>query len=138
MENELNYQFRDRKFDLSCFLDGDVTSVRNIIRPKYLEDVQVEFMHLLTHFRHLFQATEPVKANFHVKSSLVEESKLCFKLLRSYDQYGGLGVSKKFKVKVFYVMGKALSGELSCPFDRSCFSTINGLLLRNSVYSIKD
>ena len=30
----------------------------------------------------------------------------------------GGGVSKKFKV--FYVMGKALSGELSCPCDRSC------------------
>ena len=27
----------------------------------------------------------------------------------------------KFYVKVFYVMGKALSGELSCPCDRSCF-----------------
>ena len=33
---------------------------------------------------------------------------------------GGVGVSKKFNVKVFYVMGKALSGELSCPCDRSC------------------
>ena len=30
--------------------------------------------------------------------------------------------SKKFNVEVFYVMGKALSGELSCPCDRSCFS----------------
>ena len=27
---------------------------------------------------------------------------------------------KSFYVKVFYVMGKALSGELSCPCDRSC------------------
>ena len=34
----------------------------------------------------------------------------------------GIGISKKFNVKVFYVMGKALSGELSCPCDRSCFS----------------
>ena len=35
---------------------------------------------------------------------------------------GGVGVSKmlKFHVKVFYVMGKALPGELSCPCDRSC------------------
>ena len=33
---------------------------------------------------------------------------------------GGVGVSKKFNVKVFYVMGKALSGELSCLCDRSC------------------
>ena len=32
----------------------------------------------------------------------------------------GVRVSKKFNVKVFYVMGKALSGELSCPCDRSC------------------
>ena len=31
----------------------------------------------------------------------------------------GGGVSKKFNIKVFYVMGKALSGELSCPCDRS-------------------
>ena len=30
------------------------------------------------------------------------------------------GVSKKFSLKVFYVMGKALSGELSCPCDKSC------------------
>ena len=30
---------------------------------------------------------------------------------------GGVGVSKmlKFYIKAFYVMGKALSGELSCP-----------------------
>ena len=33
---------------------------------------------------------------------------------------GGVGISKKFNVEVFYVMGKALSGELSCPCDRSC------------------
>ena len=33
----------------------------------------------------------------------------------------GVGMSKKFNVKVFYVIGKALSGELSCPCDRSCF-----------------
>ena len=33
---------------------------------------------------------------------------------------GGVGVSKKFNIKVFYVMGKALSGELSYPWDRSC------------------
>ena len=35
----------------------------------------------------------------------------------------GIGVSKKFNVKVFYVMGKGLSGELSCPCDRSCSGT---------------
>ena len=35
---------------------------------------------------------------------------------------GGVGVSKKFEVKFFYVMGNALSGELSCPCDRSCFT----------------
>ena len=36
---------------------------------------------------------------------------------------GSSGVSKMLKlyVKVFYVMGKALSGELSCPCDWSCF-----------------
>ena len=28
----------------------------------------------------------------------------------------GGSVSKEFNVKVFYVMGKELSGELSCPF----------------------
>ena len=33
---------------------------------------------------------------------------------------GSVGASKKFNVKVFYVMGKALLGELSCPCDRSC------------------
>ena len=35
---------------------------------------------------------------------------------------GGGGVGKKFNVKVFYVMGKALSGELSWPCDRSCLT----------------
>ena len=34
---------------------------------------------------------------------------------------GGGGIYKKFNVKIFYVMGKALSGELSCPCDRSCY-----------------
>ena len=43
-----------------------------------------------------------------------------------YSRHGvsvGVGVSimLKFYVKVFYVMGKALSGELSCPCDRSCY-----------------
>ena len=33
---------------------------------------------------------------------------------------GGGSISKKFNVKVFYVMGKVLSGKLSCPCDRSC------------------
>ena len=33
----------------------------------------------------------------------------------------GVCVSKKFNVKVFYMMGVALSGELSCPCDRSCY-----------------
>ena len=28
---------------------------------------------------------------------------------------------KVFTLKVFYVMGKVLSGELSCPCDRSCY-----------------
>ena len=41
----------------------------------------------------------------------------------------GVGVSKKFNVKVFYVMGKALSGELSCPCDRSCNITNKGVNL---------
>ena len=30
-----------------------------------------------------------------------------------------------FYVKVFYVMGKALSGELSCPCDRSCLDFLS-------------
>ena len=34
---------------------------------------------------------------------------------------GGVRVSKKFNFKVFYVMGKALSGKLSCPCYRSCY-----------------
>ena len=33
---------------------------------------------------------------------------------------GSISKMLKFYVKVFYVMGKALSGELSCPCDRSC------------------
>ena len=34
---------------------------------------------------------------------------------------GGISKMLKFYVKVFYVMGKVLSGELSSPCDRSCF-----------------
>ena len=34
---------------------------------------------------------------------------------------GGVNKMLKFYAKVFYVIGKALSGELSCPCDRSCF-----------------
>ena len=30
-------------------------------------------------------------------------------------------------IKVFYVMGKALSGELSCPCDRSCYLSMGSL-----------
>ena len=44
-------------------------------------------------------------------------------LLAHLDGVGvgsGVGVSKTFNIKVFYVMGKALSGKLSCPCDRSC------------------
>ena len=33
----------------------------------------------------------------------------------------GLAKFLSFYIKVFYVMGKALSGELSCPCDRSCY-----------------
>ena len=33
---------------------------------------------------------------------------------------GNVGVRKKFNIKDFYVMGKALSGELYCLCDRSC------------------
>ena len=29
-------------------------------------------------------------------------------------------IAKSLMLKIFYVMGKALSGELSCPCDRSC------------------
>ena len=32
-----------------------------------------------------------------------------------------LAKSSSFYIKVFYVMGKVLSGELFCPCDRSCF-----------------
>ena len=32
-----------------------------------------------------------------------------------------LAKCSSFYAKVFYVMGKALSGELSCPCDRSCW-----------------
>ena len=31
-------------------------------------------------------------------------------------------LAKNFNVKVFYVMGKALLGELSCPCDSSCYT----------------
>ena len=46
----------------------------------------------------------------------------------------------KFLRYLFYVMGKALSEELSCPCDRSCFCTsvlaasTTGMLLRGPIY----
>ena len=48
------------------------------------------------------------------------KSKKSFCTTPSVGVGGGIGVSKKFNVKVFYVMSKALTGELSCPCDRSC------------------
>ena len=46
----------------------------------------------------------------------------------------------KLYVKVFYVMGKALSGELSCPCDRSCFinEDVAQVLLMFKVLFTKD
>ena len=38
----------------------------------------------------------------------------------SFGDGGSVSKMLKFYVKVFYVMGKVLSGELSCPCDRSC------------------
>ena len=62
---------------------------------------------------------------------------------KSYYTTPGVGggdsgdASKTFNVKVFYVMGKALSGELSCPCDRSCYSLclkqVSSVYERNSV-----
>ena len=49
---------------------------------------------------------------------------------------GGISKMLKFYDKVFYVMGKALSGELSCPCDRSFLASLydkhyqNGLTVR--------
>ena len=37
---------------------------------------------------------------------------------------------KEHNVKVFYVMGKALSGELSCPCDRSCYKHMFNFLIK--------
>ena len=44
---------------------------------------------------------------------------------------GAVGVTKLFKFSrysFFYVMGKALSGELSCPCDRSCLFFLSAKL----------
>ena len=38
-----------------------------------------------------------------------------------------LAKCQSFYVEVFYVMGKALSGELSCPCDRSCYTPAHAL-----------
>ena len=48
---------------------------------------------------------------------------------------GGVSKCLSFYIKVFYVMSKALSGELSCPCDRSCwylFLNIDMYLLINT------
>ena len=48
----------------------------------------------------------------------------------------GVGGGKKFNGKVSYVMGKALSGELSCPCDRSCcLSSHCGQLVKERIFS---
>ena len=43
---------------------------------------------------------------------------------------GGIDISRmlKFYVKVFYVMGKTLSGELSCPCNRSCLLKLKSIV----------
>ena len=47
-------------------------------------------------------------------------------------------LAKSLMLKFFYVLGKALSGELSCPCDRSCFYmywyTISCKCLKNKVH----
>ena len=37
-------------------------------------------------------------------------------------------LAKSLMLKFFYVMGKALSGELSCTYDRSCLSLVQFLI----------
>ena len=57
------------------------------------------------------------------KSVFIYHSHFVFmKFKKSYCIIPGVGISKmvNFYVKVFYVMGKALTGELSFPCDRSC------------------
>ena len=57
---------------------------------------------------------------------------------KSYCTTPAVGVSKmlKFYVKVFCVMGKALSGELSCPCDRSCFYNSSFFDILLQLYSL--
>ena len=48
----------------------------------------------------------------------VQEEQLYYPRHRRHRRYQNV---KVFTLKFFYVMGKALSGELSCPSDRSCY-----------------
>ena len=52
-------------------------------------------------------------------------NKVCEELLHYPRRHVSVGkaISKmlKFYIKVFYVMGNALTGGLSCPCDRYCF-----------------
>ena len=49
---------------------------------------------------------------------------------------GGVSKMLKFYIEVFYVMGKALSGELPCPCDRSCYISANFLQRLMSNYQV--
>ena len=45
---------------------------------------------------------------------------LALALVLALASAAAAALAKCFYVKVFYVIGKALSGELSCPCDKSC------------------
>ena len=44
--------------------------------------------------------------------------------LGSASGLAGAALAKRLTLKFFYMMGKALSGELSCPCDRSCYGNM--------------
>ena len=48
-------------------------------------------------------------------------------IVRHPASASALAKCQSFDVKVFYVMDKALSGELSCPCDRSCSFMISNV-----------
>ena len=68
-------------------------------------------------------------------SALAFASALPLMLALALAAASALAKCLSFYVKVFYVMGKALLGELSCPCDRSCYITAVNRIKINKYYA---
>ena len=92
-----------------------------VIKPYFLRKIKVK--KLKWHLLHFYLAWTKYRKSYYTTPGV------------GVGVGGGGGVSKmlKFIRESFYLMGKALSGELSCPCDRSCLFGALRVKIANSV-----